>query len=89
MAIPPDEEPAAADLFIDGLARDASLRQRYIDAGHDENAVANLIADYTGKDVDATNLPGITAYLSADRADDCDALAGEYPALNMIIQGGG
>jgi hypothetical protein len=87
MAIQPNEEPGVAEQFLEGLINDADLRRRYIDAGHDEDAVADLIAEHTGKDVEASNLSGIAAHLTANRSNDCTKLAQSYPAMNFVVLG--
>lgn len=85
MAIEPHEEPGVAEQFLDALVGDAHLRQRYVDTGNEADAVAKLIADHTGKDVEASNLPGMAAHLTANRTADCDQLAAAYPAMNCIL----
>jgi hypothetical protein len=85
MALQPDEEPGVAEQFLEILSRDADVRKRYIDAGDDEDAVAGLIAEHTGRDVAASNLPGMAKHLSENKADTCAQLADAYPAMNLII----
>jgi hypothetical protein len=85
MAINHYEEPAVGEQFLEALSRDAGLRKRYIEAGHDEDAVAKLIAEQTGKDVEPSNLPGITKHLSENKSDLCAQLANAYPAMNLIV----
>lgn len=88
MAIEPHEEPGVADQFVDMLARDAGLRQRYLDAQEDEDAVAGVIGEATGKNVEASNLTGIANHLHANRADVVAQFANDYPAMNVVMDGG-
>lgn len=85
MAIEPHEEPGVGEQFLDALVSDADLRQRYLDTGNDPDQVAQLIADHTGKDVEASNLDGIAQHLRANRADHIQELAANYPAMNMVV----
>lgn len=85
MAIEPHEEPAVGEHFLEILSRDAEARRRYIEAGDDEDAVANLISEHTGKDVEASNLAGMAKHLSTNKAEQCAALADAYPAMNLIV----
>ncbi len=85
MAIQPHEEPAVGEQFLEILSRDADVRRRYIDAGDDEDAVASLIAEQTGKDVEASNLTGIANHISVNRSEDCAKLTDAYPAMNLIL----
>jgi len=87
MAIEPHEEPAVGEHFLEILARDAEARRRYIEAGDDEDAVADLIAEHTGKDVEASNLAGIARHLTANKAKECADLANAYPAMNYVVAG--
>ncbi len=85
MAIEPHEEPEVAEQILDVLSRDSEIRKRYIEAGDDNEAVAKLIAEHTGKNVEASNLAGMARHLSVNKADECTRLAQAYPAMNLII----
>ncbi|HET6894804.1 MAG TPA: hypothetical protein VFH72_05410 [Candidatus Baltobacteraceae bacterium] len=85
MALEPHEEPEVGEQFLDILARDAEVRQRYIEAGDDEEAVAKIIAEHTGRDVEAHNLAGMARHLSQNRAEQCNQLAEMYPAMNLVV----
>jgi hypothetical protein len=85
MAIEPHEEPEVGEQFLEMLSRDAEVRRRYIEAGDDEDAVAKVIAQHTGRDVEAKNLPGMAKHLSENKADQCDELAGMYPEMNLVV----
>lgn len=85
MALEPHEEPEVGEQFLDILARDADVRQRYIEAGDDEEAVAKVIAQHTGRDVAAHNLAGMAKHLSENRAEQCNELADMYPAMNLVV----
>lgn len=85
MALEPHEEPEVGEQFLDILARDADVRQRYIEAGDDEDAVAKVIAKHTGRDVEAKNLAGMAKHLTENRPDQCNELAAMYPAMNVIV----
>lgn len=85
MALEPHEEPEVGEQFLDMLSRDAEVRRRYLDAGDDEEAVAKVIAEHTGRDVEAKNLAGMAKHLSENRADQCNELAAMYPAMNLVV----
>jgi hypothetical protein len=85
MAIESHEEPAVGEQFLEILSRDEGVRQRYIEAGHDEDAVAKLIAEQTGRDVEPSNLPGIAKHLSENKSEQCAQLADSYPAMNFVV----
>lgn len=79
------EEAAAGEEFLDILQRDADVRRRYLEAGHDEIAVAKLIAEQTGKHITPENLLGITKHLTMNKAAQCGRLATAYPAMNFVV----
>ena len=85
MAIEPHEEPEVGERFLDILSRDAAVRERYIEAGDDEEAVAKIIAEHTGRDVEAKNLAGMAKHLSENKAEQCNELAAMYPAMNLVV----